>query len=136
MAKHFTDQDIEQIVGLIDGCQDKLTWDWLCDRCTETIGRKPTRQALSRYARIKTAFNHKKKRLKNGLVEIKTPPSLKVAGQRIKRLEEVNARLKKENDLLLEQFVIWQYNAYLHGLTEDNLNNPLPSIDRGSSESE
>jgi len=31
---------------------------------------------------------------------------------------------------LLEQFVVWQYNAYKHGIKEHQLNAPLPRIDR------
>ena len=57
-----------------------------------------------------------------------------MAAQRIKRLEEENARLKKENELFLEQFVVWQYNANRNGLSEAQLNSPLSVIDRDSSE--
>jgi len=134
LAKHLTDRDIEKIVGFIDGCSGKLTWDWLCDVVTKAIGKRPTRQSLTKHIRIKVAFINKKKRLKDGFGEIKTPPSLTVAAQRIKRLDEENARLKKENQLFLEQFVVWQHNAYRHGLSEAQLNNPLPGIDRDSSE--
>lgn len=134
MAKHLTDMDIEKIVGIIDGCTEKLTWDWLCDNATKAVGKRPTRQSLNTHTRIKSAFKNKKERLKSGAGEIKTPPSLAVAAQRIKRLEEENARLKKENDLLLEQFVVWQYNAHRNGLSEAQLNDPLPVINRDSSE--
>lgn len=134
MAKHLTDMDIEKIVGVIDGCTRKLTWDWVCDTAVKVVGKRPTRQSLNMHTRIKAAFKNKKERLKSGAGEIKTPPSLTVAAQRIKRLEEENARLKKENKLFLEQFVVWQYNAYRNGLSEVQLNYPLPVIDRDSSE--
>jgi hypothetical protein len=136
LAKHLSDKDIESIVGIIDGYAGKLTWDSVCDAAVKVVGKRPTRQSLYSHTRIKNAFKNKKDRLKRGVVDIKTPPSLKIAGQRISRLEEKNARLKKENDLLLEQFVVWQYNAYRHGLTIEQLNNPLPAIDRDSSETE
>ena len=63
-----------------------------------------------------------------------TQLSIAVAAQRIKRLEEENVRLKKENELFLEQFVVWQYNAHRNGLSKAQLNDPLPVIDRDSSE--
>lgn len=134
MAKHLTDQDVDKIVGILDGWQGKLTWDGLCDAASKQVGKRPTRQSLNSHKKIKQAFTDKKKRLKGDLQEVKTPPSLAIAGQRIKRLEEENARLKKENGRLLEQYVTWQYNAYRHGLTEDKLNMPLPRIDRERAE--
>lgn len=133
MAKHLTDRDIEKIIGILDGWQGKLTWDALCDAASSQVGKRPTRQSLNAQKRIKAAFADKKERLKRNVAEIRTPPSLAIAGQRIKRLEEENARLKKENNRLLEQYVIWQYNAYRHGVTEDKLNSPLPIIDREGS---
>jgi outer membrane receptor for ferric coprogen and ferric-rhodotorulic acid len=134
LARHLTDRDIESIVEIIDGYTGKLTWDNICEAAINVIGKRPTRQSLNSYTRIKTAFLNKKKRLKLGLADVKRPASLKIAGQRIARLREKNARLKQENDLLLEQFVVWQYNAYIYGMTKEQLNNPLPPIDRDSSE--
>lgn len=50
--------------------------------------------------------------------------------ERLKRLEAENARLKVENESLLEQFVTWAYNAYLKGMTKESLSTPLPRVDR------
>ncbi|WP_445496137.1 hypothetical protein [Photorhabdus sp. SF281] len=133
MAKHLTQLDIEKILGALDGWQGKLTWDTLCDAIVKHIGKRPTRQSLNSNKQIKLAFQNKKSRLKGDPEDIKIPPSLAIAGQRIKRLEEENSRLRAENSRLLEKYIIWQYNAYRHGLTEENLNMPLPAIDRESS---
>jgi len=134
LAKHLTEIDTEKIIGVIDGWSGKLGWEALCDAVEPVIGTRPTRQTLNTHVRIKEAFAHKKERLRSGEVGAKQPPSLAIAGQRIKRLEEESARLKYENERLLEQFVTWQYNAYRHGLSADKLNEPLPEIDRDSSE--
>lgn len=134
MAKHLTATDIKKILGVIDGWSEKLAWDALCDELVNVIGTRPTRQTLSSHLNIKEAFLHKKSRLKTGAPELKPPQSLRIAAQRIKRLEDENARLQNENLRLLEQFVVWQYNAYSHGLTMEKLCNPLPEIDRESSE--
>jgi hypothetical protein len=62
------------------------------------------------------------------------PPSMRVAVERIARLTVENERLKKENSALLEQFVVWQYNAHVRGLNDIDLNQPLLEVDRGNTE--
>ncbi len=131
MAKHITDKDIERIVEILDGWQEKPTWEALCDACMPIIGTKPARQTLLKFSRITSAYDACKKRLKEGLPTTSLPPSMRVAVERINRLEQENERLKRENAELLQQFVVWQYNAYAHGLSEHILKCPLPSIDRG-----
>lgn len=80
------------------------------------------------------AFNACKKRLKEDVPELRTPPSMRVAIERIARLERENERLKRENAELLQQYVIWQYNAHIHSLSERTLNKSLPGIDRGQTD--
>jgi hypothetical protein len=46
------------------------------------------------------------------------------------RLQEKNKRLIEENNKLLNQFVIWQYNASNKGITRQDLEAPLPDINR------
>ena len=41
----------------------------------------------------------------------------------VQRLEEINERYK-------QQFIVWQYNAYMHGMTQDALNKPLIAVNR------
>ncbi len=134
LAKHLTDKDIERIVGLLDGWKDKLTWEALCDACFPIIGTKPARQTLLKFTRITKAFKACKDRIKEDVPEFRAPPSIRVAIERITRLERENERLKRENIELLEQFVVWQYNAHIHGLSDCNLNRALPGIDRGRTE--
>lgn len=42
----------------------------------------------------------------------------------------IDLGIQQENDALLQQFVVWQYNAYKYELKEYQLNEPLPKIDR------
>ena len=130
MAKHLNDTDIERIVEILDGWKEKLGWEALCDACQPVIGVKPARQTLMKFARIKNAFIATKKRLKEAIPELPAPPSMRVAIERIARLERENDRLKRENTELLQQFVVWQYNAHIHGLSDRELNKALPGIDR------
>jgi hypothetical protein len=134
LAKHLTDKDIEQIIGILDGWQDKLSWEALCDACLPVIGTKPARQTLIKFVRITNAFNACKKRLKEDIPELRAPPSMRVAIERIARLERENERLKSENTELLQQYVVWQYNAHIHGLSDRDLNKSLPGIDRGKTD--
>ncbi len=53
-----------------------------------------------------------------------------MAVERIKNLESKVQRLEEQNRALMEQFVVWQYNAYKHGIKEHQLNEALPRIDR------
>lgn len=134
MAKHLTEIDVENIISTLDGWQGKLTWSKLCDKIAEDYDINTSRQTLDKYPRIKLHFQSLKGKglgsSRTEKEEIKTPPSLKIAGERIARLEKENERLKKENRLLLEQFVVWQYNAHTNQLSEEKLNKPLPTIDR------
>ncbi len=134
MAKHLSDMDIERIVEILDGWKEKLVWEDLCDACLSVIGTKPARQTLMKFVRIKSAFIAAKKRFKDGAPKIPTPPSMRVAIERIARLERENERLKRENTELLQQFVVWQYNAHIHGLNDRNLNKALSGIERGQTD--
>jgi hypothetical protein len=134
LAKHLTDYDVKRIVEMLDGWRDKLTWETLCDACLPVIGVKPVRQTLVKFARIQNAFKACKKRLKEEVPSIKLPPTMRVATERIARLEVENERLRRENRELLEQFVVWQYNAHVRGLSDRDLNRPLPGIDRGQTD--
>jgi len=129
MAKHLTDSDIEKLVSLIDQWNDdvKFTWDNLCKLALKRYSISSARQTLEKYSRIKSAFNDKKENLRvNGKRKEKIPASLSIAAKRIANLEAENERLKKEQERLLTQFVVWQYNADAHGLSMDKLNHPLP----------
>ena len=134
VAKHLSDKEIERVVGLLDGWQDKLTWQLLSGACKRAIGRVPARQSLARSIRISEAFKLAKSRANRGASEQKAPPSMRIAIERIARLTKENERLSRENSLLLEQFVVWQYNAHVRGLSDRDLNKPLPKVDLRKSE--
>lgn len=131
MAKHLTDRDVESVVEILDGWRDKLIWEALCEACAPVIGTKPARQTLAKFVRIENAFEACKNQLKDETQEVRLPPSMKIAAECIIRLEHENERLKRENRELLQQFVVWQYNAHIHGLSDIDLNKALPGIDRG-----
>jgi len=130
MAKHLTDNDINNIVEFLDewDLTIRLTWDKLCDAVHESLGLKHSRQTLQKYQRIKDTYLDVKKHASGTVPKKKKvlPSSLAVAAAKIEKLERKNQRLTKENDRLLEQFLIWQYNSHIHGMKLAQLNQPLP----------
>jgi len=127
MAKHLSRLDEKNIIHVINiwPHNQKLTWEALCDEVTLIIGKRPTRQSLSSHSLISEVFNEKKVKIKRGDKEIVKPANLKIAAQRIKRLQAEVESLTKINNKLSEQFVVWQYNALLHQVTREQLERPL-----------
>lgn len=133
MAQHLSDQDIEDIVQILNywPLDEKLTWELLCKAIELQLDFKtsPTRQTLQKFVRIKNAYKQVKKPSNlalEGMSDNKLPASLKIAKERITTLELEKSALKIENNQLLSQFEIWQYNAHKYGLSIDQLNEPLP----------
>lgn len=136
MAKHLSRRDIEAIVNLIRGWQDeKLTWPAICEQSVSLIGKKPTRQSLSAHEPIVAAYKAKKLSVRQVPARPR-PASLQAAAARIANLEAQIDELREENRRYREQFTVWQYNAYKHGMQEHQLNQPLPKIDRERSDNE
>jgi hypothetical protein len=131
LAKHLTKLDVEAILNIIHAHDSgKLTWEDICDAAEAIVGKRPTRQSLSANKVIKEAYKAKKVSLKLSVPSKPKPSSLTAAADRIARLQSENDTLKRKNDSLLEQFVVWQYNSYKRGIKEHQLNAPLPRIDR------
>jgi hypothetical protein len=135
-AKNIGDEDISAIVSILDGWSGKLGWDLLIAAIQRRNGNRYTRQALDKHERIKQAFVLRKQALagKDGLARKVGSPELQAALDRIQRLVAENARLTRENELLLEQFVRWAYNSNIAGMSLERLNKALPAVDRNQSD--
>ena len=127
-----TEENLEDIIMMIKTWEDKLTWDLLCSKVSELLNVKSIeRQSLANYPDIQEAFSKQKQKLKE---KAKANPEPNVTMDylqkqvnnlkaQVQRLEEINERYK-------QQFIVWQYNAYMHGMTEDKLNKPLIAVNR------
>jgi hypothetical protein len=136
LAKHLTPNDVEAILSIIYAWkEEKLTWDGICEASKPVIGKNPTRQSLNSNKLIKDAYSSKKSTIKLHGPSTPKSSSQTIAGDRIARQQSEIENLKRKNALLLEQFVIWQYNAYKYGMKEHQLNEPLPRIDRERTDS-
>lgn len=135
-ARNLDDEAIEKIVQILDGWTGKLSWELFIVQIENVTHNRYTRQALDKRARIKDAFTARKvvlggrdrKQFENKSHE------MQLALQRIARLEAQNQRLSNENNILLNQFVRWAYNAHSRGLDQAFLDTPLPSVSRARSD--
>lgn len=135
MAKHLNRQDIEAIVNLIRGWNEpKITWAAICDEVEPLVGKRPTRQSLSAHEAITDAYQSKKDSIKGKAPVKPRPASLNAAASRIANLEAEVAELKEQNRKYKQMFVVWQYNAYKRGMTDESLNAAMPKIDRERSD--
>ncbi|MCB4749707.1 MAG: hypothetical protein LGB78_09050 [Sulfurovum sp.] len=50
--------------------------------------------------------------------------------QKLEKIKAENKRLKKEKQDLLAQFARWAYNSYAKGVSKEELDKPLPIINR------
>lgn len=130
-SSNLSDKDIERIVRILDGWSGKLTWNSLINEIEFRMKERYTRQTLSKHSRIKDAYSLTKKRLssKNEVIDsaFKKHDALI---EKLQRLESENNRLNMENNQLLSQFARWAYNAYIRGITQDELDSPLPKVNR------
>ncbi|CAH7437292.1 conserved hypothetical protein [Vibrio chagasii] len=129
MAKHLTDEDISDVCDLLDDwpTDAKLTWDRLVDAVAHDYKLITSRQTLQKKARIKAAFTDVKA-IVSGNTPARTrtlPSSLKAAADQLEKRDRTIARLERENSRFLEQFHTWLYNATQHGMTVEQLNEPL-----------
>lgn len=136
-SRNLGDKEIADIAAIIDGWSRKLSWGSLVEAVASRTGQQYTRQTLHRHERIRLAFTVRKRALsgqpEDNPSEIESP-GLKIALDRIARLEAENQRLQAENHGLLEQFARWAYNAHTRNLTREFLDSPLPPVDRARSE--
>ncbi|MCC5812493.1 MAG: hypothetical protein JJU06_19185 [Ectothiorhodospiraceae bacterium] len=135
MARHLTTRDVDAIVNLIHGWSGaKLTWEAICDAAEPLVGKRPSRQSLNAHGAIVNAYKVVKKGGRQIDPMPSRPSSLKTAAARISKLERERDQLREENRAYKQKFVLWQYNAYKHGLKEHQLDEPLPKIDRERSD--
>lgn len=133
-SKNLTDENIATIVEVLDGWVGKLTWEALIEAVSKRLNARYTRQALHQHERIRAAFVLSKARLLEAGAELDlgslSKAELEAFSERHLRLVSERDRLEKENQLLLEQFVVWAYNAHTRGLDEAFLNRPIPEVNR------
>jgi hypothetical protein len=138
-SRNLSPEDVELIVGLLDGWGGALTWKGLIESVERRLCFRYTRQALHAHQRIRDAFGLCKERLARGSRkkgEKHISPEMRLLMERLARRDAEVERLKAENQRLMEQFVVWLYNAQIRGIGQAELDRPLPRVDRGQTKAE
>ena len=130
-APRLNDRTIERAVRVLDAWSGKLTWDRYLDELCRVLGHRYTKVAMLNRPRIAEAWRLAKQRRPASQIRA-DDSALATSQDRVEALKNENERLARENESLKVQFLRWQYNAYqLKGLTFDQLDAPLPPVDRG-----
>ncbi|MFS8980193.1 hypothetical protein PO002_38045 [Cupriavidus necator] len=130
-SPNLTADRIDLIIDIIRGWEGRLTWPALIQAVAKRMRATYTRQALYNQERIRVAYEtYRASSTASGIDGRPVSAALKASMERVQRLELENAELRRREDLLLEQFVRWAYNAASRGLSEDFLNQPLPPTNR------
>lgn len=128
----ITEENLEEILLLINTWDSKLTWDLLCHKVAELLNvRSIERQSLANYPDIQKAFSKRKQKIKEQ--EAATPEknvTIDYLKKQVNNLKAQVQRLEEINDRYKKTFIIWQYNAYMKGMTENDLNKPLVAVNR------
>ena len=129
----ITKTTLPKILRELDRWEGKLTWPLFCDRVAKVLGvPSVSKHTMYLYPTIKERFKQRKQELREQNELLPADFTLDWATRRISELEAQIRRLEETNDLLLDQFRRWQYNAYAHNVRMDtlDLDLPLPAIDR------
>lgn len=113
--------------------KEKISWEAVCEAAQSTLGYKPSRSGLSSHAGLLDAFQARKKGLKLRPATARPlPSSLAAAANQLATKNSEIAELRRTIARFEERFERWQYNARLHRVTLEQLDEPLPHIDRTS----
>ena len=116
---------------VLDRWEGKLTWPIFCAEVARVLGvGSVSRHTLVRYDAIQHRFRVRQQELRDAAGREPRDYALEAAKRRICDLEAQVRRLEDTNLLLLEKFQRWQYNAYAHNVRMEQLDAPLPAVDR------
>lgn len=132
-APSLTTERIQTVLDILDDWNDKLTWDLLIQAVKDITDIEYSRFTFAEYPAIVNAFGLRKEALRKAAGKQPSLPRdelVRAALEDTARFKAKAARLEAENQLLLEQFVVWAANAERKGVTMDMLNAPLPKPQR------
>lgn len=125
----LTKNDIERIEDLIRLWSNrKLTWNLLVTACNNELGIKTTRKTLNTRSALKTAMKLRKAELKAPSQYARQYTDIDRANDRIIRLSKRVEELEAAQNVMIDKFTRWAFNADAHGLSESILDRPIPIL--------
>lgn len=131
--KIITKATLPKIMRELDRWEGKLTWPLFCGRVAKVLNVPSiSKHAMYLYPAIKERFQQRQRDLREARDVLPRDFTLDAAIRRIADLEAQVQRLQDTNNLLLDQFRRWQYNAYANNVRMDMLtwDKPLPEVNR------
>lgn len=129
----ITSKSMPDVLHLIETWKGKLTWHLLCEEIMAQLQIDGvTRQTLSSYKEIQEAFTARKQHLRESPIT-QMPPTDSNVEYLQNQIESLEAELKKANKTIecyKQRFVLWQYNAYKHGVRIDSLDDAVDMLDQ------
>lgn len=117
----------------LDRWDGKLTWPLFCERAAKVLDVPSiSKHTMYLYPAVKERFQQRQKDLREARDALPRDFTLDAAIRRITDLEAQVKRLEDTNNLLLDQFRRWQYNAYANNVRMDllALDKSLPEVNR------
>jgi hypothetical protein len=131
--KIITKATLPKIMRELDRWDGKLTWPLFCERAAKVLNVPSiSKHTMYLYPAVKERFQQRQKDLREARDALPRDFTLDAATRRITDLEAQVKRLEDTNNLLLDQFRRWQYNAYANNVRMDllALDKSLPEVDR------
>tara|TARA_R110002124_G_scaffold203593_1_gene370057 strand:- start:3259 stop:3699 length:441 start_codon:yes stop_codon:yes gene_type:complete len=136
----ITAENISEVLHLIETWKGKLSWPLLCEEVMVMLQLDDvSRQALSGYDDIQKAYTARKQFLRENK-NTEAPPVNSDVEYWQNQVESLEAELERANKTIekyKQRFVLWQHNAYIHGMRMESLddavemlNKPLTEIKR------
>lgn len=128
-----TKTTLPKIMRELDRWEGRLTWPLFCERVAKVLGVSSiSKHTMYLYPAIKERFQQRQRDLRETRDSLPRNYTLDAATRRIADLEAQIKRLEDTNNLLLDQFRRWQYNAYANNVRMDllALDKPLPDVNR------
>jgi predicted RNase H-like nuclease (RuvC/YqgF family) len=129
----ITAENIPEVLHLIETWNGKLTWPLLCEDIMVMLELdNVTRQALSGYKAIQEAYTARKQYLReNKNAEVQPVNSnIEYWQNQVESLEAELKRANKTIEMYKQRFVLWQHNAYIHGVRMESLDDAVEMLDK------